>query len=263
MDSCFGREVLCDPYRAKLALFSYFDKRLNGFPQWPNDSRGAKLILFDSHAQTRRWFPLINKRIVRVAVSFHQSEYRRGVDISFPAPAVNPAQRSMQRRQELQSCKKPNRRFLISFVGRLVMSRIRQKLGTLDNGKDIIFRTKEDMVELNSSFKSALANSEFAAVPRGDALFSYRFAEVLSYGAIPVIYADGWVLPFSEILNYSEFAVVISERDYARTREILERYSKEERCKMRTRAYDIYWSRMASTGAILQTVVDILDSRLK
>jgi hypothetical protein len=42
-------------------------------------------------------------------------------------------------------------------------------------------------------FYQQLLQSNFGAVPRGDNLFSYRFTEVLTAGAIPVVYADGWV----------------------------------------------------------------------
>src|SRR6202008_449314 len=56
-------------------------------------------------------------------------------------------------------------------------------------------------------FGRLLANSNFAFVPRGDALFSYRLAEVMSFGCIPVILSDGWVLPFDRILAWQDLAL--------------------------------------------------------
>ena len=40
---------------------------------------------------------------------------------------------------------------------------------------------------------------------------SYRLVEALAAGAVPVILADGWALPFAERLDYRDFAVVWRE----------------------------------------------------
>ena len=45
-----------------------------------------------------------------------------------------------------------------------------------------------------------LSRAKFGFVPRGDAIFSYRLLETMSFGVIPVIIADGWALPFGEHL---------------------------------------------------------------
>jgi len=63
-------------------------------------------------------------------------------------------------------------------------------------------------------YADLLANTTFALCPRGDALFSYRLLESMHAGVIPVILADGWVLPFSELLNYSDFALHVEESRY-------------------------------------------------
>ena len=67
----------------------------------------------------------------------------------------------------------------------------------------------------------------------------------MSAGAIPVVYADGWVPPFSNVVNWTECAVFIGEDDYSRTRDILIKIPKEVRCKMQRCALD-FWDRYAN-----------------
>ena len=140
-------------------------------------------------------------------------------------------------------------------------------------------------------YADLMRSSAFALCPRGDAPYSFRFAEALSFGAVParaprrsdprlrfgrygdehrrfrpridrrgreraptrrvetatsaaatsaddfrprnrstradvraraqVVYGDDWVLPFSELLDYRDFAVVIREEDVLHTANIL------------------------------------------
>lgn len=42
------------------------------------------------------------------------------------------------------------------------------------------------------NYGGILKESHFGAASRGGNQFSYRFSEVLSAGAVPVVYADGW-----------------------------------------------------------------------
>ena len=51
-----------------------------------------------------------------------------------------------------------------------------------------------------------------------------------------VIFSDGWVLPFFEVLDYSKFAVLIKEADYAKTVEILRAIPDDKVCAMRKEA---------------------------
>ena len=66
-------------------------------------------------------------------------------------------------------------------------------------------------------YTEMLRNTSFSLVMRGDNLYSYRLLEVLSAGAIPVIFSDTWVLPFYEVVDYSKFAIVMKEREWNQT----------------------------------------------
>lgn len=98
------------------------------------------------------------------------------------------------------------------------------------------------------SYRLIMAQSTFAAAPRGDSLFSYRFSEILSAGAVPVVYADAWLPPFNNehVIDWKKCAVFIPEADYNKTRDILLSISDEDRCLMQKCALEV-WDKYASS----------------
>ena len=94
-----------------------------------------------------------------------------------------------------------------------------------------------------------MKDSTFAGSPRGDLLFSYRFSEILSAGAIPVVYADGWLPPFnSHVIDWEKCAVFIPESDFDKTAEILRAIPEEKQCEMQKCALNA-WDKFVSSRA--------------
>jgi hypothetical protein len=56
-----------------------------------------------------------------------------------------------------------------------------------------------------------LLNVSYGLVPHGDGRWNYRFSEVVGACAIPVVLADGLTLPFEELIDWRDAAVLLQE----------------------------------------------------
>jgi Exostosin family len=185
----------------------------------------------------------------------------KDVDMGLPPPAVNPISLSNPQRQAILTCDSEaieHRPYLLTFVGSIWRGPVRQHLSKLHNGNDVIILGSDDIQ--NETFASLLQKSSFAATPRGDNLFSYRFTEALSAGAVPVVHADSWRLPFHpKLVDWSKCAVVIPERQYNQTLDILRRISRDERCRMRQYCYEVYHKYLANPEANMAGLIQSLE----
>ena len=81
---------------------------------------------------------------------------------------------------------------------------------------------------------------------------------MLSCGAIPVIFSDGWVLPFSELLDYSSFSVRVAERDWNTTLAVLRAIPPAAVLKMRRAALAVYREHFEGFRQQIDTTLDIV-----
>ena len=111
------------------------------------------------------------------------------------------------------------------------------------------------------AYKDLLTNTRFGAVVRGDTFYSYRFLEVMSAGAIPVILSDRWALPFHEVLDYESFAILAREQDVGKLIDSLRAIPDERACQMRKEARRVYAQHFATFDAQVETAMQIFDAR--
>jgi hypothetical protein len=112
----------------------------------------------------------------------------------------------------------------------------------------------------NMTYDEFLFKSAFAGTPKGDNLFSYRFTEAMSAGAIPVVHADGWALPFSnELIDWKKCIVIIPEAQVNETISILSKISAEERCTMRKCVLKTYQRFMSTPYGTIEGIIESLE----
>lgn len=91
--------------------------------------------------------------------------------------------------------------------------------------------------------------------------YAYRLIEALAFGVVPVVVADEYVLPFSEVLQWDQFSV---RWPYARLSSLvgyLRTLDEVLVCKMRRRAREVYLKYFATPAAQVDTTLRILASR--
>lgn len=180
-----------------------------------------------------------NNQVIVGYYSVEKSSTRAMFDVGLTPPAIKPVSLTATERDAIESCHR--RKYLFSFQGRRGFGR--ENLRRFQNDSDFYVRVYDERDsykqnirtdgEDSNNFMGIMKQSTFAGSPRGDLLFSYRFSEILSAGAIPVVYADDWLVPYNkEIVDWSKCAVFIPESDYSKTGEILRSIPENVRCEM-------------------------------
>ena len=79
---------------------------------------------------------------------------------------------------------------------------------------DVVYKNKL-VSEITSSEKyiQTLSESKFSLCPSGSGSNSIRLWESLSYGSIPVILSDGYVLPKLKKVNWEDFVIIWKESE--------------------------------------------------
>jgi glucuronyl/N-acetylglucosaminyl transferase EXT1 len=113
------------------------------------------------------------------------------------------------------------------------------------------------------SYVDMLFNSTFALLPRacGYAL-SYRMVEAMNAGCVPVIISDGYVLPFSEYLDYESFSIRIAEADVEIIPEILAQQLNQAD-QLQKRAYEAFLDYFSSTERIINHAIRLIQRLVK
>uniref|UniRef100_A0A8D8PUC0 Exostosin-2 n=1 Tax=Cacopsylla melanoneura TaxID=428564 RepID=A0A8D8PUC0_9HEMI len=111
-------------------------------------------------------------------------------------------------------------------------------------------------------YPQVLVQSTFCIVMRGSRLGQKVLHESMAAGCIPIIIADTYVLPFSEILDWKRAAIVIPEAEISSLVEVVKDLSEKHVTELRAQVNYLYWRYFSSVSAMTNTVLDILNQRV-
>ena len=154
----------------------------------------------------------------------------------------------------------PARTLVASFRG-VSSHPVRQRLAEIADGKRIVVELVDrlnhvgkldaEKKQSDPAYLALLESSSFAFVPRGDAEFSYRLLEVMSAGCIPVVLADGLVLPFDRTIDWSTCSLHVSESKVLELPAMLAGIPPAQISDMQANAAKVYATVFSSLEAIL------------
>jgi len=147
-----------------------------------------------------------------------------------------------------------------SFVGSITHPVRANMMISLNGNPDYVIRSKRWTDSVSNAelqtFIEITARSIFCLCPRGYGKSSFRLYESLQIGAIPVyIHKDSWI-PFTDELDWSEFAVLIPDENIMQLNTILSAITgNPERVKsMQKRGAEVWQSHFSLPGLYNQVI---------
>ena len=89
-------------------------------------------------------------------------------------------------------------------------------------------------------FVDKTIRSKFCLAPRGYGKSSFRMYEAMRMGSIPVYVSDEHYTPFSDVIDWNEFSVLIRPNQIPEIYDILRSYTDEEISRMQCRMKEVY-----------------------
>ncbi|XP_037081930.1 exostosin-1-like [Pollicipes pollicipes] len=260
------------------------DQRVHALPLWNN---GRNHLVFNLFSGT---WPSYSEDVmfdmgeaILAKASMSEENFRQGFDVSLPLfPKKHPergGEEGLVAAYNFPAIKK----YLLAFKGKRYVygigSQTRNSLYHLHNGQDVVMATTckhgkswremqdercdEDNAEFDRyDYDTLLQNSTFCLVPRGRRVGSFRFLEVLQAGCVPVLLANGWRLPFDDVIDWRRAAVWGDERLLLQTTETVRSLDADRLLQLRQNTQHLWNAYFSSVERIVLTTLRIIESRV-
>lgn len=130
------------------------------------------------------------------------------------------------------------RRSILAFFAGQMHGHVRPML--IEHWKDKdpdmkIYEVLPKSIERKMNYVEHMKNSKYCICAAGFEVNSPRIVESIYYDCVPVIIADNFVLPFSDVLNWSTFSVTLPESEIPNLKSILSSISDRQYRAMQKR----------------------------
>ncbi|XP_023606698.1 exostosin-1 isoform X3 [Myotis lucifugus] len=176
----------------------------------------------------------------------------------------------------------PLRKYMLVFKGKRYLTGIgsdtRNALYHVHNGEDVLLLTtckhgkdwqkhKDSRCDRDNTeyekydYREMLHNATFCLVPRGRRLGSFRFLEALQAACVPVMLSNGWELPFSEVINWNQAAVIGDERLLLQIPSTIRSIHQDKILALRQQTQFLWEAYFSSVEKIVLTTLEVMSSR--
>ncbi|CAH9130517.1 unnamed protein product [Cuscuta epithymum] len=207
-------------------------------PFW-NRSLGADHLMLSCHdwgPYSTTYVPNLFNNSIRVLCNANTSEgFNPRKDVSLPEINLKTGEIT-----GLIGGPSPSRRSVLAFFAGGLHGHIRQVL--LDQWKD---RDPDILVydklpsSSGKSYESMLRNSRFCLCPSGYEVASPRIVEAIYAECVPVLISDGYIAPFSDVLNWKAFSVMVDVKEIGNLKKILMGISGSQYVRMQRRVKQV------------------------
>ncbi|MCD7450475.1 hypothetical protein HAX54_006546 [Datura stramonium] len=205
-------------------LRNYVNKLAAKYPFW-NRTHGSDHFLVACHdwgPYTLKDHEELSRNTIKALCNADISEgiFVAGKDVSLPETTIRNPRRPLRN----LGGKRVSQRPILAFFAGNMHGPVRPKLLKYWRDKDESIRIYGPLphrVSKVMSYPEHMKSSKYCLCPMGYEVNSPRIVEAIYYECVPVIIADNFALPFSEVLNWTAFSVVVSEKDIPRLKEIL------------------------------------------
>ncbi|KAD1878830.1 hypothetical protein E3N88_42176 [Mikania micrantha] len=220
----------------KQTVKDYVDLVGSKYPFW-NRSLGADHFTVACHdwgPELSKAVPYLFKNSIRALCNANTSEgFNPSKDVSIPEILLPDG----TTRGILNGPSPRNRPFLAFFAGG-VHGPIRPILLEHWQDKDPDIQVHKYLPK-SISYMGMLRQSKYCISPSGYEVASPRMVEALYTGCVPVLIKDHYVAPFSDVLNWKSFAVILSAEDIPNLKNILTGISTRQYLRMQRRGKQV------------------------
>lgn len=214
----------------------YIDLVGDKYPYW-NRSIGADHFILSCHdwgPEASFSHPHLGQNSIRALCNANTSErFKPRKDVSIPE--INLLTGSLK---GLVGGPSPSSRPILAFFAGGVHGPVRPVLLQHWENKDSDIRVHKYLPK-GTSYSDMMRNSKFCICPSGYEVASPRIVEALYSGCVPVLINSGYVPPFSDVLNWASFSVIVSVEDIPNLKTILTSISPRQYLRMYRRVLKV------------------------